>query len=520
MSQFFIPPEILSFSQLVFLTVVYGYLLFTASNFISDGSELLLLVPSVAGIVGSVVLPVLGAVPDGAMIIFSALGENAEEEVFVGVGTLAGSTIMLLTIPWFLCVLGGKVPVRGGQPDYRGKTDPSGDEGQGVTVSSLIRRNGLFMVISGLTLYSAPNFSNGTLIGAIACLSVFVLYLYRQYRDSQIDPSVVESMISEKRFEMIRSGQVSFRGALEDFVRRGSTTTVNPRTSGAPLLENSPSPVVRGITDVLAHFFPIFDINKDGVISEEEFRLLMHELGESLSAEESRAIFAAADLDNSGSLEPAEFVALMTEYAKRGGKIAPERNSVAPAIFRRGSTGVIEDDEEVPEVPEDLASLSPAQQQRRIKGRAAWMLGLGTLMVLVFSDPAVGVVCELGKRTGIPTFYLSFVLAPLFSNASELIAAYHYAQQRTRKSITVALSSLEGAAIMNNTYCLGIFYALVYFRGIKWNFFPQVVAILFVQIVVGFLAITKRMHQMSDALVILSLYPASLIIVALLTGEN
>ena len=34
---------------------------------ISDGSELLLLVPSLAGLVGSVVLPVLGAVPDGAI---------------------------------------------------------------------------------------------------------------------------------------------------------------------------------------------------------------------------------------------------------------------------------------------------------------------------------------------------------------------------------------------------------------------------------------------------------------------
>lgn len=32
---------------------------------IGDGAELLLLVPSLAGLVGSCVLPVLGAVPDG-----------------------------------------------------------------------------------------------------------------------------------------------------------------------------------------------------------------------------------------------------------------------------------------------------------------------------------------------------------------------------------------------------------------------------------------------------------------------
>lgn len=72
----------------------------SASNMISDGSELLLLVPSLAGIVGSVVLPVLGAVPDGAIVLFSGMGDDAQDELSVGVGALAGSTIMLLTVPW------------------------------------------------------------------------------------------------------------------------------------------------------------------------------------------------------------------------------------------------------------------------------------------------------------------------------------------------------------------------------------------------------------------------------------
>lgn len=75
-------------------------LCFSASNMISDGSELLLLVPSLAGVVGSVVLPVLGAVPDGAIVLFSGMGDDAQAQLSVGVGALAGSTIMLLTIPW------------------------------------------------------------------------------------------------------------------------------------------------------------------------------------------------------------------------------------------------------------------------------------------------------------------------------------------------------------------------------------------------------------------------------------
>lgn len=75
---------------------------------ISEGSDLLLLVPSMAGLVGGVVLPLLGAVPDGAIILFSGLGsvEEAQETLSVGVGALAGSTIMLLTVPFFLSIMG------------------------------------------------------------------------------------------------------------------------------------------------------------------------------------------------------------------------------------------------------------------------------------------------------------------------------------------------------------------------------------------------------------------------------
>jgi hypothetical protein len=46
------------------------------------------------------VLPLLGSVPDGAIILFSGLGdlETAQDTLSVGVGALAGSTIMLLTM--------------------------------------------------------------------------------------------------------------------------------------------------------------------------------------------------------------------------------------------------------------------------------------------------------------------------------------------------------------------------------------------------------------------------------------
>merc|ERR1740130_2519539 len=104
--------------QVLILMAGYGYLLFYASNMLSEGSELLLLVPSLSGIVGSVVLPVLGAVPDGAIVLFSGLGPGAQEQLSVGVGALAGSTIMLLTVPWCLSVFAGRVNLVNGKGTY------------------------------------------------------------------------------------------------------------------------------------------------------------------------------------------------------------------------------------------------------------------------------------------------------------------------------------------------------------------------------------------------------------------
>jgi len=42
-----------------------------------------MLVPSLKGIVGPVVLPILGAVPDGAIVIFSGLGPIADAQAQV-----------------------------------------------------------------------------------------------------------------------------------------------------------------------------------------------------------------------------------------------------------------------------------------------------------------------------------------------------------------------------------------------------------------------------------------------------
>merc|ERR1739848_732518 len=95
--------------------------------------------------------------------------------------------------------------------------------------------------------------------------------------------------------------------------------------------------------------------------------------------------------------------------------------------------------EEEEEVPEDIASLDPAQQQKAILFRSAQLMSIGTLLVLIFSDPLVDNLSELGNRFNVSPFYVAFILAPFASNASELLSAYNYAIKKSTNSITTSL---------------------------------------------------------------------------------
>jgi len=72
---------------------------------------------------------------------------------------------------------------------------------------------------------------------------------------------------------------------------------------------------------------------------------------------------------------------------------------------------------------------------------------------LARSDPMVDVLAALGNRMGIKPFYVSFVISPLVSNASELISSLMFASRKTQASMDMTLSALLGAATMNNTFC-------------------------------------------------------------------
>ena len=163
-------------------------------------------------------------------------------------------------------------------------------------------------------------------------------------------------------------------------------------------------------------------------------------------------------------------------------------------------------------MPSHLGHNDPEVQKHGILRRSFVIIGFGTCLALLFADPAVSVMQDLARRRNISAFYISFALALLASNASEVVAAYKYASRKTRKNVNVSFTTLIGAAILNNTFVLGVFMLLIVVKGLAWKLTAETIVILLVEFA-PFYFTQKKLRTLRDGLIVLSLHPISIFLV-------
>lgn len=520
--------------ELGYRLLAYAYILYLGANYIGDGSELLMLNPKIAPLVGPIVIPILGAVPDGLILVFSGLGPqmDAQEKVAVGVGALAGSTIMLLTLPWFMAVTAGRVNIADdGSADYANKKPTAGLEGlrtTGVQYLPEIKTAAIVMFITSLLFLViqipasiaevkiALTDPDGTIVtnwpqillrgafvhhwslaGGILCAVFFVLYLlWAALAGSKTESSEYKDMVTV--IDLIKKGHAGVETIIYHQALR------KPSGGAEPLLKRGQKEFEK-ITKVIKPFFKKFDFDKSDTLEEPELEALLKTLG-------SKKISAKQALtEGKTSLTLEEFVEFLVAYVQKQND--QELRDITESL--KQPAGDDDDDEE--EVPEDLVdSDNPTKQMFNIMFRACWQMAFGTLIVVIFSDPMVDCLSDLGTFTGVPAFYVSFLLAPLASNASELLCAFKNALKKTKVSISNGLSTLIGAACMNNTFCLCIFLFIIYFQGLAWQYTAETIAIMLVQWVIAAIVISSETQTWFMSFVILSCYPGCLVIVKVL----
>ena len=480
-----------------------------------------------------------------AIILFSGIGsiETAQETLSVGVGALAGSTIMLLTVPFAVSILAGRVDIdEQGNAAYKKKPKLSEKDSiiasftsSGVAISDAVKHGGVIMAITTIPyfLIQVPAlFMHGpseeiaegerwwSMLGMIVCLLGLAAYMRLQLKISKEGEDKGKRIAVMKK--MLTKGKMSLSGALKANVKEMTELERTAATEYQAIQQNDqandlypPPKIAAYLKDVLQGAFLSYDENRNGVLDTREVYTFFRDFHENITEKEMEAMFKKYDTDGDGTISFDEFIGLayVLIMNSESGDEASARKSKTEEV----AESIMENEgaEEEEEVPEGFADLSPDEQQTAIKKEAFITLGIGTLLVILFSDPMVDVMQEIAVRANMSAFYVSFILAPLASNASEVIASQYYAAKKTRKTITVSLTALEGAASMNNTFCLSIFMGLVFFRGLAWQYTAETISIVVVEF---FMAWVVQRDSLSGvhALLVLAIFPLSLVLVGVL----
>ncbi|EGC34495.1 hypothetical protein DICPUDRAFT_153287 [Dictyostelium purpureum] len=446
---------------MLFLMAVYGSILALGAKFISDGSEGLLEILD-PGLIGGLVLPILSAAPDAIIILVSgAFSSNPQAQLAIGIGTLAGSTIMLLTIPFSSSLILARCDLRGGE-SVDGvlthkwsltKTGVTVDDDTKVGAKIMMGVSISYLIVQGVAFAYLHDPEDGrrvekwfSLAGLIVCALLMAAYCVYQ---------VVQPKLQEKKMENAKKNYLTKR--------------------------------------IVHHFIHNLTIKKN---------LFNHNHGEEGSSSNEHNEESPLIGEEHKKL-PVDVKGIGLKWKAKAHEKAQKREETSIQVNEAKEDG------------DDHEEHGPINK-KKIALQSAGYLILGTVLVSLFSDPMVDVISDFGTKLNIKLFFVSFILTPFCSNASELISSLIFASKKKKQNSSLTFSALYGSCSMNSTMCLGIFFALVYFRNLVWEYSAETIAILFVTLSVGTLGATQNTMKTYMAPLVLSLYPLSLLLVYLL----
>ncbi|KAJ9551731.1 hypothetical protein OSB04_015776 [Centaurea solstitialis] len=159
---------------------------------------------------------------------------------------------------------------------------------------------------------------------------------------------------------------------------------------------------------------------------------------------------------------------------------------------------------------------------------ATMLLLLGIAILVLLAEPLIQSVHKFSTSVGIPSFYVGFILVPLATNARTAISAIKAVSQKKQmpfkksqnKQATISLtfSEIYHGVLMNNILGMLVLSSIIYFRGLTWNFFFEVLTVLVVCVIMGLLASFRSKFPIWTSFFAYMLYVLSLILIYVLHG--
>ncbi|KAI8558520.1 hypothetical protein RHMOL_Rhmol04G0100800 [Rhododendron molle] len=509
----FLPCSTTVVGNMLFISA-YGYLMFQAAKRLSEGCEILLEILG-PGIIGGLVLPILSALPDAIVILASGLSgskETAQDQVSVGMGLLAGSIVMLLTLLWGSCVVVGKCDLV--DANARDEVDTKGFSltGSGVSTDIWTTYAARIMVLSvtPFVIVQLPQVLNTTaesrlFILTALILSIALLISYCLYQVFQ--PKVQKRRLAFAKYKHVMSGIL---------------TCFRTRTLGRILsIDGRPD------RDVIKKLFQSLDVNEDGNLSAEELRALIvgirfdevdvdvHDIDDAV-----KSILKEFDKSEDSLIDEEEFANGISSWIYRAMRSAKYAKVQCPDSDSPHLKFLSEFYQQTRK-ERDLLGDSSDDDDRGIKNprwnafKAVMMLLSGTAAVCGFANPLVDAVNNFSSATRVPTFFVSFVVLP-FASCSEGVSALIFIRNKKHKTASLTFSQIYGSVTMSNILSLSVFLGLVYVRELTWSFTSEVVVILIVCTLMGIFASFRTTFPLWTCLLAFSLYPLSILLVYVL----
>lgn len=618
----------------LFLIAVYEYMLFHGEGYLASGGEKIFRILG-PGVFGASAFQVLGALPESLILLASGLlntTEVAQESVSTGVGLLAGTSILLLTLLWGTCVIAGSI--QSSKPTISNTSSSrllSWLTEFGVTTdletSYTARIMGLsvipFLILQVPKIFNSNSGEHLTILTSLV-VSVVSLLIYFFYQ-------IFEPWIQKRRLEYVKYDEALLRilqlvqeRALGRILTGEGAPNINAIQRLFEEIDKdgddyiSPSEVRQLLLDIKStgmninkdsaseELIKVLDLNDDKKITKEEFVYTFtkwleetkyamdrryftinslkrfyqvfhpfvestreHEMKRNLITEivshlqsvalgnlikedgtpdllAIRRLFEEIDRDEDNCISKDELKELMKKIEI--GKISWDVDEAAEKIMEALDTSGDQmiDEKEFTEgivrwpinTSENVTPVSTRSQDDNNRGtweevdkllkdektnavdKSSWAwfkaimsMVLGAAILSVLAEPLTQSVQNFSEDAGIPSFFVSFVLVPLATNARAATTAITTACRK--KSITTSLtfSEIYGGVFMNNVLGCSVLLFLIYVRGLTWEFSAEVLVVLITCAIMCLAVSFRSDFPLWTSFMAFLLYPFSLLLV-------
>ncbi|KAH0889452.1 hypothetical protein HID58_051881 [Brassica napus] len=518
----------------------FGCLLVIGDYFLSEGRSKLFVIFEV-GFYGGIVFPLLTMFPRIVLMLspgLSATHDDALAIVGSNVGVTVGYTVFALTMQWGACVVFGLTSPSSGQSTPRGSikrttsipsvssllyevyshsgfylyaeanvdADPKNKKSAGIMLLTLAP----FLMVTLPDLLDAQAWSDITILITliITVSSTFIYFVY-----SYFDTADQKKSLDNAKFELMSEVHKHLQSfSPRSLIRDGQLTK-----------------------ESLKSLFDKIDRNKDGKIQISELKDLTVEFGvygrmKCDINEFANTLLADFDKDKDGELDENEFeegvMKLLNQYKFDNPADTPRQGNTC--IYRTASDSVhvknLSQGEEAGVLKLEMPKQTLVAKLLSLRTLKAVLKVIGgMLMVLFLAKPFMININLLSVTAGVPSFYAVFAVIPLVRNLKNTLSAHFCRKKDKARIASEKFSEIYRDVTMNNLMGMSIVLAIVYTKGLKWDYSTEALLAVVVGLAIGLPAYVRSTYPFWISVLAFAMYISSLVLIYLhfhLRGQN